>query len=30
MRFIYAERIEDVLAVAIPQLAERLASVPAE
>ncbi len=30
MRFEYAERIEDVLAVAIPQLAERLAAVPAE
>jgi ATP-dependent Lon protease len=30
MRFEFAERIEDVLAVAIPQLAERLAAVPAE
>jgi ATP-dependent Lon protease len=30
MRFEYAERIEDVLAVAIPQLAERLAPVPAQ
>jgi ATP-dependent Lon protease len=30
MRFEYADRIEDVLTVAIPQLAERLASVPAQ
>ena len=30
MRFAYAERIEDVLAVAIPQLAERLAPVPVQ
>jgi ATP-dependent Lon protease len=30
MRFEYAERIEDVLAVAIPQLAERLAPVPVQ
>ncbi len=30
MRFEFAERIEDVLAVAIPQLAERLAAVPAQ
>jgi ATP-dependent Lon protease len=30
MHFEFAERIEDVLAVAIPQLAERLAAVPAE
>jgi ATP-dependent Lon protease len=30
LRFEYAERIEDVLAVAIPRLAERLASVPAQ
>jgi ATP-dependent Lon protease len=30
MRFEYAERIEDVLAFAIPQLAERLASVSAQ
>jgi ATP-dependent Lon protease len=30
MRFDYAERIEDVLSVAIPQLAERLAPVPVQ
>jgi ATP-dependent Lon protease len=30
MRFEYAERIEDVLAVAIPQLAERLAPMPVQ
>jgi ATP-dependent Lon protease len=30
MRFEYAERIEDVLAIAIPQLAERLAAVPVQ
>jgi len=30
MRFAYAERIEDVLSVAIPQLAERLAPVPVQ